>query len=179
MLQHYPKDFYPGLYVRAIFWSKVARHTPGFNPFFAPFASSEVFDHILNKPQKSRCQTRHSNTGHKTQKSSMSECRFSWCYLSKDLGRVNHKLLLKEIHRFGIRGTLLSWFEDYLTDRVQRVTVFGVNSPCVITCAVRINTWSTLVPHICKWSSWRGVLNICCSLCWRHKVLPVNRKHGE
>ena len=82
ILQHYPKDFYPGLYVRAIFWSKVARHTPGFNPFFAPFASSEVFDHILNKSQKSRCQTRHSNTGHKTQKSSISDCRFSWCDLS-------------------------------------------------------------------------------------------------
>ena len=23
-----------------------------------------------------------------------------------------------------------------------------------------------------------GVLKICCSLCWRHEVLPVNRKHG-
>ena len=28
------------------------------------------------------------------------------------------------------------------------------------------------------WSSWRGILNICCSLCWRHEVLPVNQKHG-
>ena len=45
------------------------------------------------------------------------ECRF-----------VNHKLLLKKIHRFAIRGTLLSLLEDYLTDRVQRVTVPGVNS---------------------------------------------------
>ena len=27
------------------------------------------------------------------------------------------------------------------------------------------------------WSSWRGVLSICCSLCWRHEVLPVNQKH--
>ena len=33
-----------------------------------------------------------------------------------------------KIHRFGICGTLLSWFEDYFTDRVQRVTVLGVNS---------------------------------------------------
>ena len=32
------------------------------------------------------------------------------------------------IHRFGIRGTLLSWFDDYFTDRVQRVTVLGLNS---------------------------------------------------
>ena len=42
---------------------------------------------------------------------------------AKAFDRVNHKLLLKKIHRFGICGTLLSWFEDYLTDRVQRVTV--------------------------------------------------------
>ena len=40
--------------------------------------------------------------------------------------RVNHKLLLKKIHRFGIRGTLLSWFD--LTDLVQRVIVVRVNS---------------------------------------------------
>ena len=42
---------------------------------------------------------------------------------AKAFDRVNHKLLLKKIHRFGICGTLLSWFEDYLTVRVQRVTV--------------------------------------------------------
>ena len=47
---------------------------------------------------------------------------------AKAFDRVKHKLLLKKIHRFGICGTLLSWFEDYLTDRVQRVTVLGVNS---------------------------------------------------
>ena len=47
---------------------------------------------------------------------------------AKAFDRVNHKLLLKKVHRFGIHGTLLSWFEDYLTDCVQRVTVLGVNS---------------------------------------------------
>ena len=47
---------------------------------------------------------------------------------AKAFDRVNHKLLLKKIHRFGICGTLLSWFEDYLTVRAQRVTVLGVNS---------------------------------------------------
>ena len=60
----------------------------------------------------------------------------------------------------------------------HRRRLFQEKSPCVIRCAARINTWCTLVPHICKWSSWRGVLNICCSLCWRHEVLPVNQKHG-
>ena len=47
---------------------------------------------------------------------------------AKAFDRVNHELLLKMIQRFGICGTTLSWFEDYLTDRVQRVTVLGVNS---------------------------------------------------
>ena len=32
------------------------------------------------------------------------------------------------MHYKFICGTLLSWFEDYLTDRIQRVTVLGVNS---------------------------------------------------
>ena len=31
---------------------------------------------------------------------------------AKAFDRVNHKLLLKKIHRFGIYGILLSWFED-------------------------------------------------------------------
>ena len=48
--------------------------------------------------------------------------------VAKAFDRVNHELLLKMIQRFGICGTILSWLEDYLTDRVQRVTVLGVNS---------------------------------------------------
>ena len=44
----------------------------------------------------------------------------------KAFDRVNHKLLLKKLHWFGICSALLTWFEDYLTDHVQRVTVLGV-----------------------------------------------------
>ena len=47
---------------------------------------------------------------------------------AKAFDRVKHKLLIKKIHRLGICGTLLFWFKDYLTDRVQRVTVLGANS---------------------------------------------------
>ena len=46
---------------------------------------------------------------------------------AKAFDRVNHKLMRKKVHRFGIHGTL-SWFEDCLTDRVQRVTVLEVNA---------------------------------------------------
>ena len=31
---------------------------------------------------------------------------------AKAFDSANHKLLLKKIHRFGICGTVLSWFED-------------------------------------------------------------------
>lgn len=32
------------------------------------------------------------------------------------------------MHRYGIRGTIHSWFKDYLTDRNQRVVINGVKS---------------------------------------------------
>ena len=42
--------------------------------------------------------------------------------------KVSHDLLLVKLHNFGIRGNLLRWFGDYLSGRLQRVTVFGVTS---------------------------------------------------
>ena len=61
--------------------------------------------------------------------------------------RVNHKLLLKKIHRFGICGTLLSWF-----DLTGGLTVLGVNfkSLPVLSGVPQGSIRSTLVPHICK-----------------------------
>ncbi|CAB4029136.1 Hypothetical predicted protein [Paramuricea clavata] len=37
--------------------------------------------------------------------------------------RVDHRLLVRKLKKFGIGGTLLKRFEDYLTNRHQRVTV--------------------------------------------------------
>ncbi|CAB4039783.1 Hypothetical predicted protein, partial [Paramuricea clavata] len=42
---------------------------------------------------------------------------------AKAFDKVSHKLLLTKLHKFGIRGDLLSWFENYLSGRYQRVTV--------------------------------------------------------
>ena len=39
---------------------------------------------------------------------------------------VDYQLLLTELQRFGITGTLLKSFEDYLTGCSQRVLVLGV-----------------------------------------------------
>ena len=46
----------------------------------------------------------------------------------KAFDKVSHKLLLTKLHKFGIRGHLLSWFENYLSGRYQRVTVLGETS---------------------------------------------------
>ena len=48
---------------------------------------------------------------------------------AKAFDRVDHQLLLRKLQSFGIDGNLLKWFENYLTDRYQRVTVLGETSP--------------------------------------------------
>ena len=42
---------------------------------------------------------------------------------AKAFDKVSHNLLLTKLHKFGMRGKPLCWFEDYLSDRYQRVTV--------------------------------------------------------
>ena len=41
---------------------------------------------------------------------------------AKAFDRVDHQLLLKKLSNFGVCGNLLSWFQNYLTDRLQKVT---------------------------------------------------------
>ena len=47
---------------------------------------------------------------------------------AKAFDRVDHRLLVNKLKNFGISGTLLNWFEDYLSNRHQRVTVLGKTS---------------------------------------------------
>lgn len=44
---------------------------------------------------------------------------------SKAFDTVNHNILLDKMHFYGIRGTILSWFRDYLSDRQQQVRFQG------------------------------------------------------
>lgn len=46
----------------------------------------------------------------------------------KAFDTVNHKLLLKKMHFYGIRGHILDWFESYLSDRKQSVLYNNVLS---------------------------------------------------
>ena len=48
--------------------------------------------------------------------------------LKKAFDTVNHKILLTKLEHYGVRGSILKWFESYLTDRKQYVFLNGVKS---------------------------------------------------
>ena len=56
------------------------------------------------------------------------EVRAVFCDISKAFDRVWHRGLLYKLEAYGIRGNLLRWFKDYLTDRKQKVVLCGATS---------------------------------------------------
>ena len=39
----------------------------------------------------------------------------------KAFGTVNHKILLKKLHHYGVRGIALKWLQSYVTNRIHAV----------------------------------------------------------
>ena len=57
--------------------------------------------------------------------------------LEKAFDTVNHKILLKKLEYYGIRDIAKNWFESYLSNRYQFVSLGGINSDNLpITCGV-------------------------------------------
>ena len=47
---------------------------------------------------------------------------------SKAFDKVPHRRLATKLHHYGVRGSTLSWIEDFLSDRSQRVVIDGEKS---------------------------------------------------
>ena len=57
--------------------------------------------------------------------------------LQKAFGSVNHDILIHKLSIYGIRGTVLSWFKNYLTNRKQFIVLADAKSDILdITCGV-------------------------------------------
>ena len=56
---------------------------------------------------------------------------------SKAFDTVNHQILLCKLYKYGIHGTPLAWFSDYLTNRYQYVKIGNVESDLLkVTCGI-------------------------------------------
>ncbi len=51
-----------------------------------------------------------------------------FCDLRKAFDTVNHEILLKKMHKMGIRDKELDWFKNYLSNRKQFVYLNGKSS---------------------------------------------------
>lgn len=65
--------------------------------------------------------------------------------LSKAFDSVNHKILLQKMNHYGIRGLVLDWFQDYLSNRKQVVCINSTLSEEIV-CDIGVPQGSVLGP---------------------------------
>ena len=70
----------------------------------------------------------------------------------KAFDTVNHKVLLKKLEQYGVRGHAIKWFTSYLSERKQYTTVSNMDS--------QINKTSYGVPQGSVHSRTAAVLNL-------------------
>ncbi len=76
-----------------------------------------------------------------------------FCDLSKAFDVISHKILIKKLNYYGIRGIANEWFADYLTNRVQYVDIEGTSSTFQpIQCGIPLWIYigSIIASYICK-----------------------------
>ena len=56
------------------------------------------------------------------------DVRFVFCDISKAFDKVWHKGLLFKLEKYGFKGDILGWIENYLHDRCQKVMLEGFSS---------------------------------------------------
>lgn len=64
---------------------------------------------------------------------------------TKAFGTVNHNILLDKLFHYGIRGSILSWFQNYITNRHQQPSFNGQYSSYSET-NIRVSQRSVLGP---------------------------------
>ena len=65
--------------------------------------------------------------------------------LSKAFDTLDHEILLKKLHYYGIRNTALNWFKSYLSDRHQYIDLNGTTSD-MLTLSTGVPQGSILGP---------------------------------
>ena len=110
-------------------------------PFASKILERIVFKHVYNFLHENNFLTKH-HSGFRPNDSTVNQLaymyhefckalddkkdvRIVFCDISKAFDRVWHQGLSFKLRKLGINGDLLRWFDNYLTERKQRVVIRG------------------------------------------------------